>query len=448
MSIAPANGFRTFLIVWLTQSISVFGSALTLFAVTIWLTQVLYPGPEQLRQLALAVSGVSIARAVAIVVASPLAGAWADRHDRRIIMLTMDVANGCISVVLVALIVTSALQVWMLLAILALSGCCGAFHYAAFDSSYAMLVPERHLPRANAMMQTMAELSGIISPALAAGIISLPALARQGFLGGRIGVMLSQLSNGMALTIAIDAVTFFLSAVVLAFLVIPSPRRTDLGADGKRPTKTIWADIKEGARFILDRRALLWLLASFTAANLLGSPQFVFQPLLIKFNLASDWAARNFTFETALAVMNSMASLGGVIGGLLISMWGGLKSRRVYGVLIPMVLAALAQVIFGLSPFLYLSVAMIFTTSFMIMIIRTHTQAIWQAQTPHELQGRVFAVRRLISQFTWPLGTALAGWVGGLFNPGLVLAIMGAIFLAFSLAQLLNRTLLNVESAQ
>ena len=425
-----------------------FGSALTLFAVTIWLTQVLYPGPEQIRELALAVSGVSIARALAIVVASPLAGAWADRHDRRLIMLTMDVANGCISLVLVALIVSGALQVWMLLVILAVSGMCGAFHYAAFDSSYAMLVPEKQLARANAMMQTMAELSGIISPALAAAIISLPALARQGFLSGRIGEVLGQLSNGMALTIAIDAITFFLAAVTLAFLFIPSPRRTDLTADGTRPAKTIWADIKEGARFILNRRALLWLLASFTAANLLGSPQFVFQPLLIKFNLASDWAAHNFTFETALAVMNSMASLGGVIGGVLVSMWGGMKTRRIYGVLIPMVLAALAQVVFGLSPMLYLSVAMIFTTSFMIMIIRTHTQAIWQAQTPPELQGRVFAVRRLISQFTWPLGTALAGWVGGLFNPGLVLAIMGVLFLAFSVAQLLNRTLLNVESPQ
>ena len=43
----PANGFRTFLIVWITQSVSVFGSALTFFALTIWLTQVLYPNPDQ-----------------------------------------------------------------------------------------------------------------------------------------------------------------------------------------------------------------------------------------------------------------------------------------------------------------------------------------------------------------------------------------------------------------
>jgi MFS family permease len=446
MSPAPANGFRTFLIVWFTQSISVFGSALTLFAVTIWLTQVLYPGPDQMRQLALAVSGVSIARALAVVIGAPLAGAWADRHDRRLIMLTMDIANGCISLVLVGLIISGDLQIWMLLAILFVSGLCGAFHYAAFDSSYAMLVPEKQLARANGMMQTMAELSGIVSPALAAGLISLPVLARQGMLGGALGRVLGQLSNGMALTIAVDAVSFFLAAATLVFLVIPSPKRTDMTADGTRPAKTIWADIREGAMFILNRRALLWLLLSFTAANLLGSPQFVFQPLLIKVNLASDWAAHNFTFETALAFMNSLASLGGVIGGVLISAWGGLKTRRIYGVLIPMVLAAMAQIIFGLSSLLYLSVAMIFTTSFMIMIIRTHTQAIWQAQTPPELQGRVFAVRRLISQFTWPLGTALAGWVGGLVNPGLVLAVMGAMFLAISVAQLFNRTLLKVES--
>ena len=55
---APPNGWRTFLIVWATQSISVFGSALTGFAITVWLTTTMYPNPEQKPQLAWALSAL------------------------------------------------------------------------------------------------------------------------------------------------------------------------------------------------------------------------------------------------------------------------------------------------------------------------------------------------------------------------------------------------------
>jgi len=445
LSTPPANGFRTFVLVWLTQSISVFGNALTLFAVTIWLTQVLYPAPEQQQPLALALSAVTIARSLAIVFGAPIAGAWADRHDRKTIMLSMDFANGVVSLIMMLLIVNGSLSLWALLLLIALGAVCGAFHLAAFDSSYAMLVPAAHLPRANGMMQTSQELAGILSPALAAGIITLPALARQGAFGGALAEVLARVKDGMALAIAVDAATFFFASVALLFLAIPSPRRSDLAPGSGRPTQSIWADIVQGARFIWQRPPLLWLLASFTVANLCGSPIYVFQPLLIKFNLAADWAARNLSFETALAAMNSMSSLGGVVGALLVSAWGGLKTRRVYGVLVPMLLAAAAQIVLGLSPYLYVSVGAIALVSFMIMVIRTHVQTIWQTQTPVEMQGRVFAVRRLIGQFTWPLGTALAGWVAGVFNPGYVIAVLGLLFLALSAAQLFNRTLLRVE---
>ena len=77
--------------------------------------------------------------------------------------------------------------------------------------------------------------------------------------------------------------------------------------------------------------------------------------------------------------------------------------------------------------------------------MNSHSQTIWQTQTPPELQGRVFAVRRLIAQFTWPLSTAMAGWAGGLFDPGMVVAVLGVILTVFCIAQLFNPYLLRVE---
>ncbi len=442
----PPNGFRTFLIVWGTQSISVLGSALTYFAVTIWLTQTLYPRAEQKPELAFALSAVSLAFALPTVFGAPLAGAWADRHDRKRTMMATDALNGCVSLALATMIATQTLQEWMLVGLAFLQALVGAFHAAAFDTSYAMLVPEEQLPRANGMMQTIWSLSGSIAPAIAATLIALPALARQGAVPGAAGSYLAQFTDGSPVAITLDAVSFFIASLALVFLYIPSPRRADMQAGKNRPT--LAADVREGALYIWNRRTLLWLLGTFTVANFVASPLGILQPLVVKFNLAEDWLARGFSFETAFALLGSITAIGGVVGGTLISTWGGLKKKRVYGVVVAMMVQGAAMTAFGLSSWLYLSAALGFLISSTVPVMNAHSQAIWQTQTPRELQGRVFSVRRLIAQCTWPLSTLLAGLIGGLFNPGAVIAILGAVYFIFCLGQLYNPYLLRVEDKE
>src|SRR5690349_2212596 len=173
----PANGFRTFLVVWISQSVSVFGSALTYFAINIWLTQTLYPRPDQKPQLAFALTTLGLAMAVPTLVAGPIAGAWADRHDRKRTMLAMDLLSAALSGLLVLLMATQRLTLPILIVGGVVMTVVAAFHGAAFDTAYSMLVPDHQLPRANGMMQTMWALSSVLSPALAAFLISLPALA-------------------------------------------------------------------------------------------------------------------------------------------------------------------------------------------------------------------------------------------------------------------------------
>ena len=444
----PPNGFRTFSIVWVTQSVSVFGSALTGFALNIWLLVSLYPLPEQKPQLAAALSASGLAYALATVFGAPLAGAWADRHDRKRTMMVMDCANGLISLLLAGLVVTGRLTVGIMVPILFVSALVGAFHYAGFDTSYAMLVPKERLPRANGMMQTTGALAGIVAPGIAAAAIGIPVMARQGLIPGALGGLLAGLPDGTALVMGVDALTFFLAAATLLFLQIPSPRRTDLQEAESGRRKSVWKDIWEGVRYIWLRRPLLWLLGTFTMANLMTAPMGVFIPLLVKYNLQPDWAARGFTTETAMALLGTVGSIGGVLGGFLISAWGGLKRRRVYGVVVPIMLEGFVLVGYGLAPFLYLAAAMAFLETALIPVMNSHSQAIWQTQTPHELQGRVFSVRRLIAQVSWPFGTFVAGLVGGVVDPGLALAVMGAILALFCFGQLFNPILLRVEDKE
>lgn len=437
----PANGFRTFVILWATQSVSTIGSALTFFSITILLTQVIYPAPEQKTQLAFGLSAVSLAFGLPNVLFAPIAGAWADRYDRKTIMIAMDYIGAVLSQALLIMILTGTLHLWLLVLVVALFSASGAFHGAAFDTSYAMLVDEKQLPRANGMMQTIWSLSGVISPAIAAALIALPGLARQGAIGGATGAMLASIADGTPLAIGLDVFTFLLAAVIPLFLFIPSPQRHDL----EKP-KSMWADIREGAIFIWRRQPMLWLLGVLTVANLVIAYSIVQRPLLVKFNLAPDWGTRGYTFETAYALLSSVGSVGGIAGGFLVSTWGGLRKQRVFGVLGPMIVTGFAMVAYGSSPWLYLTAGAAALWSAMIPILNAHSQSIWQSITPRELQGRVFAVRRVISQFTVPLGTLLGGSAGGFFDPGISMAVGGGLMVLFTITQLFNPFLLRIEN--
>jgi DHA3 family macrolide efflux protein-like MFS transporter len=442
---APPNGWRTFLILWITQSVSVVGSALTGFAITVWLTTSLYPDPAQKPQLAWALSALNLSFAIPVVFGAPIAGAFVDRHDRKRTMMAMDFANGCVAVLTAGLIVTRQLNIAGLVAVGVLQSIFTAFHNAAFDTSYAMLVPENRLPRANGMMQTIWSLSGILAPSVAATLIALPALARGGGLPGALAFV-GQVREGSALAIGVDAATFFLAALVPLFLFVPSPRRTDLvQATGAK--KSLWADIGEGALYIWHRRSFLWLLGTFTVANFAGGAQ-VLLPLLLKYQLGPDWAARGMEFEAALAVVTTAASAGGVLGGVLISSWGGLKTRRVLGVLVPMIVAGAASIVLGSARLLFVAAGAIAVGSSMTPVLNAHSQAIWQTQTPREIQGRVFSVRRLIAQFSWPASSFLMGLLASRFDPGAIVIVLGSILAIWCIAGLFNPYLRRVEDKE
>jgi DHA3 family macrolide efflux protein-like MFS transporter len=441
----PPDGWRTFVIVWATQSISVIGSAVTFFAITIWLATTAFPLASQRAELSLALATVAVAFGAPVIFAAPIAGAWADRRDRKRTMISMDCASAAIDLTIIALLLTHMLQVWMLVIILVAAAVVGAFHNSAFDASYAMLVPQPRLPRANGMMQTIFSLAGIVAPTIAVTLIALPDLAYQGHLGA-LNAILRGVSDGTPLAIGFDTATFLLAAVTPLRLHIPSPVRADRDETGKLQT-SLWADVRQGALYIWHRRPMLWLLGTFTVANFVGGV-FLLEALVVKFNLVGDWSRHGFTLKTALALVTTVSSIGGVAGGIFISTWGGLRNRRILGVLVPMIIGGLALIGFGLSPWLFVVAGMGFVESATVPILNAHSQAIWQGQVPRELQGRVFSVRRLIAQFTNPISTAIMGWLGGLFNPGAIFVAMGALYCSFCVAQLFNPYLRRVEDRE
>ena len=153
----------------------------------------------------------------------------------------------------------------------------------------------------------------------------MPALARQGVVPGAVGAALGRITDGAPLAIAMDAITFFIGSRDAALSSFHRPSAAMLSADG-RLQKSIWADVKEGATVHLASPSAAVAARHIHGHQFRTTPIGVLQPLLVKFNLAADWSARGFTFETALALLGTAFGIGGVVGGFFVSAWGGLKT--------------------------------------------------------------------------------------------------------------------------
>jgi MFS family permease len=439
-------GGRTFLVVWLTQSFSIVGSFVTYFAIVLWLSAYRYAEDGQERQLAFVLAALTIALALPALVGSPFIGLWVDRADRRRLMIGANLANAAIGATLATIMLgggLEALGIWPLLLLMAANSFCGQLHGAALDASFVMIVPKEQLGRANGLMQTTWSVGDVLAPTLVLAFVGLPSLLGGVDALGPVADALAGVNHGAGLAVAFDALTFLVAALVLSFVAIPSPPRSQPAAG--EPAPRLLTEARAGAAFIWRRRSLLSLLSIFAVANLASGPMFLLLPLLVRDNLAGAWGDNGLNYEGALAILTTAASVGGIVGGIVMTAWGGFRSRRFLGVLLPVLAIGCLEVGVGLSHALYLTAALLALVTLAEPLVRAHAQAIWQSQTPPELQGRVIAVRTLVAGALIPAGSAAAGWAGGLFGPGAVIVILGAVLAAFGVAQLFNTWLWRMD---
>jgi hypothetical protein len=252
----------------------------------------------------------------------------------------------------------------------------------------SVLVPKEQYGRVNGAISVAESATGIGAPVLA-------------------GIALAVIGIGGVLLI--DIVTFIVAVFAIFFVTIPNPPMT---AEGKASQANFWQDTVFGFRYIWRRKGLLGVQTTFAISNFFfGIGMVLTNPMVL---------ARSGSSEGALAAVQSMLGVGGVVGGLLMSAWGGPK-RRVYGVLWGFILSSIfGSVIFGIGQSLPMWLTGAFFIMFFMPLINGSNQSLWQAKVAPGLQGRVFSVRRLIAQVTGPVGTLMAGPLADqLFEPAM-----------------------------
>jgi DHA3 family macrolide efflux protein-like MFS transporter len=432
MASAPPIGSK-FLRFVVSQTTSMFGTSLTGFALGVWV----YQTTGSVTRFAL----IAFCTMLPGILLSPIAGALVDRWDRRWTMAVSDLGSGLCSLLIAILLWQGALQIWHIYVLMALSSTLGAPQMLAFNASIPLLVPQRQLSRAN----------GIFQLGSAAAEVGAPAVA--GVLVAWAGVQAALLIDFLTCIIAIG----LLLSVRIPRLERPPAAEGAEGAGGKK--RSILAEAAEGWTCIRANRGLLALMLMFTFLNLSrGSVTVLATPLVLA-----------FSSPEVLGRVLSIGACGMVVGGVLMTVWGGPR-RRMLGIFTAMFVYGIMIFLGGLRP----NVMLITVSCFLLLstgpFINGLGQALWHVKVPPGLQGRVTAMRRLFSWSALPVaylvsgplsdrlfepsmarGGALAETAGRLFGTGpgrgigLFMGIQGLCTLALLLACWLYRPLRNLD---
>lgn len=363
------TGMLGFSIIWIGQIVSLLGTNMTGFALTIW--------AYELTGSATALALVGFFFVTPMLIFSPLAGALVDRYDRKLMMMASDLASGLATIAILILYLSDQLQIWHLYVSGAFQGLFQTFQWPAYSAAITTMLPKEQYGRANGMMSLAESTSGIFSPLLAGALLGLVGL------GG---------------ILTIDIATFIFAIGALLFVAIPQPKSTEAGEQGRG---SIWKEAAYGFRYILARPSLLGLQIVFLVGNFFVGIAFaILAPLIL---------ASTGNNELIFGSVSSAGAVGGVIGGVAMGAWGGPK-KRVHGVLAGWAISSvLGVVLMGLGRSLPIWAVASFFGAFFIPIINGSNQAIWQAKVAPDVQGRVFSIRRLIAWFVNPAAMLIAG---------------------------------------
>jgi len=362
------TGMPAFTVIWAGQLISLFGSSMTRFAIGIWL--------YQQTGLATTVTTMIFFSNLPRIFLSPLAGTLADRWNRKLAMMVSDLATGVTTIIIYFLLRADALDIWHLYLLVAFSSAFEAFQWPAYSSAITMMVEKKHFSRSNAMLEMAHNGSNVLAPLLAAALLA--AIKIEGI-------------------IFIDIVTFTVAIGTLLVIPIPQPKQTEAG---KKASGGLLKGMAYGFRFIFGNSSLVGLQINFMLINLLlGLGTAIRTPMIL---------ARTGNDEVILGTVLSIAATGSVIGSFVMSVWSG-PARKIHGVLFGLSLGCIGLTVLGLGREMIVWSVGGFLLFFFLPLGNASLQSIWQAKTPADVQGRVFAARRMIAQGSLPLAYLVAG---------------------------------------
>lgn len=349
-----SNPEQHFILIWIGQFLSAIGSTMTQFALAIWIW-------EQTGAVTPMILTTVFFFAPTILV-GPVAGVLVDRLNRKKLMITSDILAGLSSLIVLILFSSGQLQVWHLYIVAFLSGTFQSVQAPALMASISTLVPKESYSRAASLMGISDNVGQILAPVLS------------GLLYAFIGV------DGILL---IDFLTFILAISIMIRLLIPQPEASEDGASSRG---SLLKESLFGFNYILKHYRFLNLFLFMILVNILIEPwASMLSPLIL---------ARTEGDTVTLAIVQAGGFLGALLGGGAV-FHIHVKANYLKYMLISLVFMGMFTILIGLQGTLMGWVIAHFMFFFCQSFTGAYHQTIWQLGVPQDIQGRVFAVRRL-----------------------------------------------------
>lgn len=348
-----------FAVVWVASLLSGVGSALTGFVLGVWV----YQSTSSPTQFAL----VLLCGLVPGILAGPVAGVLVDRFDRRLVLVVTDCLAAVPTLAVALLAGADLLAVWHVCVATAITAACAAVHLTTYQAMTPLLIPERHLARANGLMQ-VAWAAQIAAPVLAGALM--------------VGV-------GLAGVLLIDLVTF--AVAVLTLLVVRLPATVVKAPSPER------GHFSEGWRHLRSRPELLGLVLVQSGFNFaFATAGVLVQPLILSFADAD-----------VLGVLMLAGGAGMFCGSLAMGAWGGPRDR-IGGMALFMGVGGVALFLHTLQPSPLLVGAAAAAFLFTLPVVNGCAQAVLQSAVDRDLLGRVLGTANSLGSAATPVAYLLA----------------------------------------
>jgi predicted MFS family arabinose efflux permease len=337
-----------------------------------------------------------------------LGGVFADRIDRKRLLIFTQAGAGLTALALALLIATGTVSdaghVWIILVASFITGCCFSLASPSYQAITIDLVGREDLTNAIALNSTQFQLSRVVGPALAG-----------------VGFQLF----GLAGCFFVNGLSFVAIIIALSLVRIKSPDGTTVvarPADGER--QTVWRDLTNGFRYVWSRPRVFLLLLISAVSSLFGAPYMTLMPFFTRDVLGLG--------ETGLSVMMGVAGAGSFLAALMLTFLGNLRRKGFY-VLGGSAAFGVCLVGFSLSRSVTLSLMMLFGLGFSIVCSIAVTNMLLQKLVTDEMRGRVMSMFMLSFIGAWPIGSFIAGVAARRFGAPYTLAAGGIVIALFTL---------------
>ncbi len=365
---------KYFIILYITQSFSSLSSAMTNFALVIWLYQT--------SGSALTTSLLTVCSYAPYVTMSIFAGAISDKWNKKTIMLVCDSFAALCTVATLVLLKTGTLATWHLYILNALNGLMNTFQSPAADVASTLLTPKKHYQKTSGMRSLSNSLVSILTPVFATAVVSFA---------------------GITAVIAFDLLTFGIAFTVLLFFIklpqVPYESHKD---------ETLVQSAKSGLCFLKSNKGILWMILFLSAINLIAS---IYESALPALVLSKS-------NEYALGLVNSFVGIATLLGSVLATFLPEPKSRikAICNCLLVSMSTENFLLGFGNSIPVWCLGAVL--GWILIPLMNANYDVIFKKNVPAQMLGRVYSVRNALQFFTIPIGYFLGGFlIDKVFEP-------------------------------